>query len=72
VRDALAGTDVEAVKRTTEELMQASHKMAEEAYKATGSAPGGAPGPDAGGGQPPPAGEKKKDDVVDAEFEEQK
>jgi molecular chaperone DnaK len=78
VRDALAGTDVEAIKSSTESLMQASHRMAEEAYKAAGSAAGG--GPDAGatggasGAAPGGAagGEKKKDDVVDAEFEEQK
>ena len=75
VRDALAGTDVAAVKNAADTLMQASHKMAEEAYKAAGT-PDGA-GPDAGAppaGDPaagaPPAG--KKDDVVDAEFEEQK
>jgi molecular chaperone DnaK len=74
VRDALAGTDIEAVKRSSEELMQASHKMAEEAYKAAGAAgeqQQGAPGPEAGA---PGAGQAggKKDDVVDAEFEEQK
>src|SRR5438067_2048530 len=73
VRDALAGTDVEAVKNATETLMQASHRMAEEAYKAAGGAAGGGAGPETGapGGQAP-GGEKKKDDVVDAEFEEQK
>jgi len=75
VRDALAGSDIEAVKSASETLMQASHRMAEEAYKAAGGAPGeagGAAGPEAGsqpGGQ---AGGAKKDDVVDAEFEEQK
>ena len=75
VRDALNGTDVEAVKRATETLMQASHKMAEQAYKATGGAPGGeagGPGPEAGGQPGGQAGGAKKDDVVDAEFEEQK
>jgi len=72
VKDALAGTDVEAVKRATDALMQASHKMAEEAYKAAGSAaPGGAPGGETSGEQQPGGG-GKKDDVVDAEFEEQK
>jgi len=76
VRDALAGTDVAAVKSATETLMQASHRMAEEAYKAAGGTQGsGAPGsgPEAGGqagGEAP--GGQKKDDVVDAEFEEQK
>ena len=75
VRDALAGTDVEAVKRATDALMQASHKMAEEAYKAAGAQGGGeAPGAQQpGGGQPQqPQADAKKDDVVDAEFEEQK
>jgi len=53
--------------------MQASHKMAEEAYKAAGSAAGGgeAPGAQQPGGDQQPGG-GKKDDVVDAEFEEQK
>ncbi|MFL5311057.1 MAG: Hsp70 family protein, partial [Myxococcales bacterium] len=72
VRDALAGTDVDAVKRATDALMQASHKMAEEAYKAAGSAGGGeAPGAQQPGGEEQQGG-AKKDDVVDAEFEEQK
>jgi len=76
VRDALNGTDVEAVKNATETLMQASHKMAEQAYKAAGEAPGdagaGAAGPEASGQPGGQAGGQKKDDVVDAEFEEQK
>jgi len=74
VREALNGTDVEAVKSATETLMQASHKMAEQAYKAAGEAPGGADaaGPEASGQPGGQAGGQKKDDVVDAEFEEQK
>src|SRR5256884_316326 len=40
VRDALAGSDVGAVKSASESLMQSSHRMAEEAYKAAGGAPG--------------------------------
>ena len=78
VRDALAGTDVAAVKTAADALTQASHKMAEEAYKAAG--PTGAGGPPGEGGAGGPAGDPsagaaptgKKDDVVDAEFEEQK
>jgi len=80
VRDALAGTDVEAVKTSSDALMAASHKMAEEAYRAAGSPPGGDPGAPgaAPGGAAGPGAEAggaasaKKDDVVDAEFEEQK
>jgi len=73
VRDALAGSDIDAVKNATETLMQASHRMAEQAYKAAGGAPGGQAGPQPGG-QPgeQQGGGAKKDDVVDAEFEEQK
>ncbi len=75
VRDALAGQDIEAVRSATETLMQASHRMAEEAYKAAGgAAPGPGAGPETGGqagGQAEGPG-AKKDDVVDAEFEEQK
>ena len=74
VRDALNGSDVAAVKSATETLMQASHRMAEEAYKAAGGAQGepGAPGPETGSQPGEQAGGPKKDDVVDAEFEEQK
>jgi molecular chaperone DnaK len=75
VRDALNGSDIEAVKSASDTLMQASHRMAEEAYKAAGGAPGGpggAAGPEAGGQPGGQAGGTKKDDVVDAEFEEQK
>jgi molecular chaperone DnaK len=78
VKDALAGSDIEAIKSATDSLLQASHKMAEEAYKAAGGAPGGETPPgteQAGGGDQGQAGAPgtgKKDDVVDAEFEEQK
>jgi molecular chaperone DnaK len=76
VKDALAGTDVEAVKSATDALMQASHRMAEEAYKAAGGAPGTEGGGQSAGGDAQGSGEPasggKKDDVVDAEFEEQK
>jgi molecular chaperone DnaK len=50
-------------------LEEASHKAAEEMYRAAGATAGGpggpeAPGAPAAGGEAPP----KKDDVVDAEF----
>ena len=65
------GQDKDAIKAALEKLQQASYKVAEEMYKATGGAPGGA-----GPGVPPPGAEgaapgsqaKPKDDVVDAEF----
>jgi len=72
LREAIKGEDPETMKKAAEELLGASHKLAEEMYKQAGSAPGGAaPGPDAapgGNGGGDSAG--KDDDVVDAEFEE--
>jgi len=63
------GQDKEAIKAGIERLEQASHKAAEEMYRAAGGPsappPPGAQGPSAApGSQATP----KKDDVVDAEF----
>jgi len=64
-----SGSDKAAIEAATTALEQASHKAAEEMYRAAGSQPGqpGAtppPGDAAPGSQATP----KKDDVVDAEF----
>ena len=74
VEDALAATrkamtdgDVEAMNKATDNLTQASHKLAEAMYKTAGAA--GAPGGDAGAAGAPPNDQKPKDNnVVDAEF----
>jgi molecular chaperone DnaK len=67
-KEALKGDDLEKIKRTKEDLLKASHKLAEEMYKAA-SAKGGAAasgeGPSSSG--PQPQGENGKDRVVDAE-----
>ncbi|GLS45308.1 molecular chaperone DnaK [Methylobacterium brachythecii] len=63
LRTALEGTDVEAIKAKTNDLMQASMKLGEAMYAANqeGAAEGGAAH----------EGEKKKDDdVIDADFSE--
>jgi len=66
-RDALEGTDTEAIKQAMEALTQASHRMAEKMYDATKGDEGSAqPEPEAPGADDPAAKEK----VVDAEFEE--
>ncbi len=54
----------EEVKAAVEKLERASHKAAEELYKAAGPTGPGAPG------EAPKKDEKKKDDVVDAEFKQ--
>jgi molecular chaperone DnaK len=66
-KDKLESENIAELKAAHEALTQASHKMAEELYKA--QPPPDAAAADAGAG---PAEEPKKDDddVVDAEFEE--
>ena len=64
VKEALKGSDVQAIKTSMENLVQASHKLAEQVY-AQASAAEGAPG--AGEAETgSPAGE---DEVIDADYE---
>ncbi len=66
-----SGNDKAAIESAMTALEQASHKAAEEMYRAAGAQPGGpgAPGaPPAGGDAPGSQATPKKDDVVDAEF----
>jgi len=68
LREALAGDDREAIRRSMQSLEQASHKVAEQMYQAAGQDPQAAgPAPDQAGEQ---AGDQGGgDDVIDAEFE---
>ncbi len=66
LRNALKGTDVEEIKKKTQELVQSSMKLGEAIYKSQqGAKPGDAPKDNK------PEG-KKDDNVVDADFEEVK
>ena len=73
LKTLMEGEDVEAIKKATEELAQASHKLAEQLYS---QAQGQQPGADAAGaaGAQPGAGaaggKKADDDVIDADFTE--
>jgi len=73
VKKALEGDDLEAIKKSQDDLMTVSHKLAEAMYAKTAGGPGG---PDAAGGAgaagADQASGKKDDDVVDADFEEVK
>lgn len=71
-KEALKGTDLEKIKKTKEDLLQASHKLAEEVYKAAsakaqpgGAASGAGPSPSEGAG--PSASGNGNGKVVDAE-----
>jgi len=70
LREAAKGEDAEAIKRAMQNLEQASHKIAEQMYAASGDQPGAAPG---GEQTPPPGdqpgGDQGGDDVIDAEYE---
>ncbi len=79
LKKALEGDNVEVIKQATEELTQASHKLAEIMYsQASQQQPGGdaAGAGGAAGGAAGAAGgssaDKDDDDVVDADFEEVK
>ena len=75
VKEALKGTDIQAIKSATESLTQAFYKVSEKMYQQTG-AQGGQPGPDmggqaAGGAAGSTGGTnagKGPDDVVDADY----
>jgi molecular chaperone DnaK len=65
-KKALEGTDTAAMNSARDRLTAASHKLAEQMYKA--AAPQGGPGAPAGE-QPGEASDKKKDEgVIDAEY----
>ena len=78
LKETIKSKDVEKIKKGTEELTQASHKLAEEVYKAT-AAKQQASGAQAGPQADPKAGpsepkqddtqdKSKKEDVIDAEY----
>ena len=69
LKKAMEGDNAEEIKRLTEELTQASHKVAEAMYAHASqqqAQPGAAPGAESA------AGASQDDEVVDADFEEVK
>ena len=72
LKEALKGTDIEAIKSATEELRQPLYELSAAAYQqaqqASSAAGGAAPGAESTGAQ----GAPQEDDVVDAEFSEVK
>jgi molecular chaperone DnaK len=72
-KETLEGQDAQAMRTATEQLSQASHKLAEAMYAKTSRQQAGQE--DMGNAKEQAAndgGKKKKDDVVDADFEEVK
>ncbi|MCF6290328.1 MAG: molecular chaperone DnaK [Desulfobacterales bacterium] len=72
LKKVIEGDDIEAIKKGTESLTQASHKLAEMMYSQATAEPPGADAGGAAGGEAGAGNDKKDDDVVDADFEEVK
>jgi molecular chaperone DnaK len=70
-RKDLESDDPARIDAARQRVEQATHKVAELLYKAQ-SAAGAGPGPGAGGGAEGGAGSRGGDDVIDAEFTEEK
>jgi molecular chaperone DnaK len=70
LKKVMDGEDAEAIKKATDELAQAAHKLAEAIYAKTSE--DGAEGTGAEGGQQAGEAKPKDDKVVDADFEEVK
>ncbi len=68
LRNALKGTDIEEIKKKTQDLVQSSMKLGEAIYKSQQEAKPGSDNKD----DPKNNKEKKDDNVVDADFEEVK
>jgi molecular chaperone DnaK len=71
LKEAMEGTDAQAMKTRSDELMRASHKLAEAMYAQAGAAGAGA-GAGAGAAGAEAEAQKPEEDVVEAEFEEVK
>jgi molecular chaperone DnaK len=72
LKKAIEGDDVSEIKRLSEELTQASHKLAEAMYQKASQADQQQAGADAAGGPEQPGSSASDEDVVDADFEEVK
>ena len=67
LKEALKGTDTEAIKKATEALQKPLYELSAAAYQAAG-AQGAQAGPQPGAGNAQQEEKKNDDDVVDADF----
>jgi len=70
LRKTMEGDDLQAIQQDMDQLMQISHKLAEEAYKRAAEQQGAGAAGEAGAGTA--GGRGADEDVVDADFEEVK
>jgi len=82
LRTAIKDKNVERIKKAMEDLSKASHKLAEEVYKQASAkqqqqaGPGAGPGAGPTGPEPqqeqPGTEKKQNEDIIDADFKEEK
>ncbi len=73
LKEALGGSDVEAIRTATEALATASQSFAQRLYEQAAASQGGAPGGASPGGDgSQPGGQPADDEVVDAEIVDEK
>lgn len=72
VKEALKGTDTEAIKKATEELQEPLHAISAAAYQQAQQAQQAAGGQQGGQASQQQSSGKQDDDVIDAEFTESK
>jgi molecular chaperone DnaK len=73
LKEALKSDDHDRLKKAHDEMIQASHRLAELMYSQAGGQPGAEPDPASAGAGPQPGAapaDGKADDVIDADFEE--
>jgi len=70
LRKVMEGDDTDAIKKSMDELMQVSHRLAEQMYQKAASEEAGAQATDQARADEPAS--EDKEDVVDADFEEVK
>jgi len=69
-KEALAGSDLEKIKQTQEELTKASHRLAEEVYKEAAKKREARPEEEKETKKEEKKKEKGKEDIIEAEYEE--
>ena len=69
-KEALAGSDLEKIKQTQEELIKASHRLAEEVYKEAAKKREAKPEEEKETKKEEKKKEKGKEDIIEAEYEE--
>ncbi len=72
LKKVMEGEDEEAIKKATDELSQASHKLAEKLYQEQSQAGGAGEGAGPQEGAEQAQAQSQEEDVVDAEYTEQK